>query len=83
MEPKQNLISRASFLKTSGLALGGLATLSHYACKGDFGTLKKLILEGKTHFSVVIPKDASLQEQNAAGELRAFLSKIEIGRAHV
>ena len=76
MEPKQNLISRASFLKTSGLALGGLATLSHYACKGGFGTLKELILEGKTHFSIVIPKDASLQEQNAAGELRAFLSKI-------
>ena len=76
MKTKKTPISRATFLKTSGLALGGIATLSHYACNGDFGTLKKLILEGSTNFSIVIPKEASPLEQKAAAELRTFLSKI-------
>ncbi len=76
MKIKKNSITRASFIKTSGLALGGIATLSHYACKGDFSILKELILEGSTHFSIVIPTNSSPLERHAASELQVFLSKI-------
>ena len=46
MRLKKNKISRADFIKTSGAALGGVVTLSHYACSGDLSSLKELIIGG-------------------------------------
>ena len=37
--------SRADFIKTAGAVLGGVVTLSHYACSGDFRSLKELMIE--------------------------------------
>ena len=59
MKPKKNKIFRADFLKTSGAALGGVVTLSHYACSRDINPLKMLMIEGKTNYSIVIPKQAN------------------------
>ena len=47
MYSNKNKISRADFLKTSGAALGGVVTLSHYACSGDMNSLKELIILGE------------------------------------
>lgn len=76
MKTKNNLLSRADFLKTSGLAIGGIATLSHYACQGDVNSLKKLMIEGQTNYTIVIPNQPSAIEQEAAEVLSNILSKI-------
>ena len=44
MYPNKNKISRSDFLKTSGVAIGGVVALSHYACSGDINSLKELII---------------------------------------
>ena len=59
---RKSRLSRAAFLKTSGLALGGIATLPHYACSGETKALKELLFEGRTNVKIVIPKNASSQE---------------------
>ena len=76
MYSKKNKISRADFLKTSGAALGGVVTLSHYACSGDLSSLKELMIEGKINYSLVVPAQANTKEKNAARELQYHLSKI-------
>ena len=55
MYPNKNKISRSDFLKTSGVAIGGVVALSHYACSGDINSLKELIIQGKTNFNLVLP----------------------------
>ena len=76
MYPLTNKISRSDFLKTSGAALGGMFTLSHYACKGEMGSLKQLMIEGKTNYSLVLPFQATGEERQAAEKLQLFLSKM-------
>ena len=76
MYSKKNKISRADFIKTSGAVLGGVVTLSHYACSGDFRSLKELMIEGKTAYNIVIPKQANPKETNAALKLQSYLSKV-------
>jgi len=76
MHSKKNKISRTDFLKTSGVALGGMVTLSHFACSGDLSSLKELMIEGKTAYSIVIPKQANTKEKNAAEQLQSYLSKV-------
>ena len=49
MYPNKNKISRSDFLKTSGVAIGGVVALSHYACSGDINSFKELIIQGKTN----------------------------------
>ena len=78
MFSEKNKISRFDFIKTSGAALGGFVTLSHYACSVELSPLKKLIIEGKTDYSIVLPTEASVHEQNAAKTLQFFLSKMSI-----
>ena len=78
MFSEKNKISRFDFIKTSGAALGGFVTLSHYACSVELSALKKLIIEGKTDYSIVLPTEASVHEQNAAKTLQFFLSKMSI-----
>jgi hypothetical protein len=68
--------SRSDFLKTSGAALGGMFTLSHYACTGKMGSLKQLMIEGKTNYSLVLPLQATVEEKQAADQLQLFLSKM-------
>lgn len=76
MYPLTNKISRSDFLKTSGAALGGMFTLSHYACIGEMGSLKQLMIEGKTNYSLVLPFQATGEERQAAEKLQLFLSKM-------
>ena len=76
MYSKKNKISRADFIKTSGAVLGGVVTLCHYACSGDFRSLKELMIEGKTAYNIVIPKQANPKEKNAALKLQSYLSKV-------
>lgn len=72
---RKNRLSRAAFLKTSGLALGGIVTLPHYACSGETKALKELLFEGRTNVKIVIPKNASSQELHVADQLQNYLSK--------
>ena len=76
MSLKKNKISRADFIKTSGAALGGVVTLSHYACSGDLSSLKELIIGGNANYSLVTPTKANDKEKNAAQQLQLHLSKI-------
>jgi hypothetical protein len=76
MSPKENKISRIDFIKNSGAVLGGLVTLSHYACSVDLSSLKELIIEGNTNYSLVIPVKVNDKEKNAAQQLQFHLSKI-------
>tara|TARA_A100001011_G_scaffold330588_1_gene356472 strand:- start:345 stop:2681 length:2337 start_codon:yes stop_codon:yes gene_type:complete len=76
MYSKKNKISRSDFLKTSGVTVGGFVALSHYGCFGDMNTLKELVIEGKTNYSIVLPSQATAHEQNAAETLQLFLSKM-------
>ena len=76
MYPEKNKISRSNFLKTTGLAMGGVFTLSQYACSGEIDFLKQLVIEGKTGFSLVLPLQATIEEKEAAQQLQLFLSKI-------
>jgi hypothetical protein len=76
MSLKKNKISRADFIKTSGAALGGVVTLSHYACSGDLSSLKELIIGGNANYSMVTPTKANDKEKNAAQQLQLHLSKI-------
>ena len=78
MFSEKNKISRFDFIKTSGAAMGSFVTLSHYACSVELSALKKLIIEGKTDYSIVLPTEASVHEQNAAKTLQFFLSKMSI-----
>ncbi len=71
----KNKISRANFLKTSGVALGGVVTLSNYACSGDLSSLKELMIDGKINYSLVVPAQPNAKEKNAAETLQYFLSK--------
>jgi hypothetical protein len=79
MYPEKNNISRSNFLKTSGLALGGVFTLSHYTCSGEIDFLKQLMIGGKTNYSLVLPLQATEEEKDAAQQLQLFLSKIAKG----
>ncbi|MEJ6557569.1 MAG: DUF4838 domain-containing protein, partial [Flavobacteriaceae bacterium] len=76
MYPEKNKISRSNFLKTTGLAMGGVFTHSQYACSGEIDFLKQLVIEGKTGFSLVLPLQATIEEKEAAQQLQLFLSKI-------
>ena len=76
MSLKKNKISRADFIKTSGAALGGVVTLSNYACSGDLFSLKELIIGGNANYSLVTPTKANDKEKNAAQQLQLHLSKI-------
>jgi len=76
MSPKENKISRVDFIKNSGAVLGGLVTLSHYACSVDLSSLKELIIEGNANYSIVIPVKVNDKEKNAAQQLQLHLSKI-------
>jgi hypothetical protein len=76
MSPKGNKISRVDFIKNSGAVLGGLFTLSHYACSVDLSSLKELIIEGNANYSLVIPVKFNDKEKNAAQQLQLHLSKI-------
>ena len=78
MFSEKNKISRFDFIKTSGAALGGFVALSHYTCSVELSPLKKLIIEGKNDYSIVLPTEASVHEQNAAKTLQFFLSKMSI-----
>ena len=76
MSPKKNKISRSNFLKTSGAAFGGVLALSHYACSGDINSLKELIIQGKTIYKLVIPKQANDREKKASQKLQFYLLKV-------
>lgn len=76
MYSNKNKVSRADFLKTSGAALGGVVTLSHYACSGDMNSLKELIIRGKTNYNLVVPTQADAREKKAAQQLQFYLSKV-------
>ena len=76
MSLKKNKISRTDFIKTSGAALGGVVTLSHYACSGDLSSLKELIIGGNANYSLVTQTKANDKEKNAAKQLQLHLSKI-------
>ncbi len=69
MYSKKNKISRADFIKTSGAVLGGVVTLSHYACSGDFRSLKELMIEGKTAYNIVIPKLGQSQRKKCGAKI--------------
>ena len=75
MHYKKNRLSRAAFLKTSGLALGGLVSLPHFGCSSEIKSLKELIFEGKTAVKIVLPSKVSPQELHAAEQLQNYLSK--------
>tara|TARA_B100000963_G_scaffold324987_1_gene310896 strand:- start:470 stop:2806 length:2337 start_codon:yes stop_codon:yes gene_type:complete len=72
----KNKISRSDFLKTSGVAIGGVVALSHYACSGDINSLKELIIQGKTNFNLVLPIKANDKEKEAAQKMQFYLSKV-------
>ena len=76
MYSNKNKISRAYFLKTSGAALGGVVTLSHYACSRNMNSLKELIIRGKTNYNLVVPAHADAREKKAAQQLQFYLSKV-------
>ncbi|MBK8506080.1 MAG: DUF4838 domain-containing protein [Saprospiraceae bacterium] len=73
---ERNGISRSNFLKTSGIMLGGIATLPNYACLGDLMSEDKLNIDGRTDYTIVLPIDAAPAEMEAGKQLQHYLSKM-------
>ncbi len=76
MNHKKNGISRSNFLKTTGIISGVIAVLLSYACTGNLMSDEKLIIEGRTDYSIVIPARASSIEKEAAKQLQQYLSRM-------
>ncbi len=76
MNNKKNGISRSNFIKTSGIMLGGIAILPNYACSGNLMSNDKLIIEGRTDYTIVLPTKAGSIEKEAAKQLQQYLSKM-------
>ena len=76
MNNKKNEISRSNFLKTSGIMLGGIAILPNYACSGNLMSNDKLIIEGRTDYTIVLSTRAGSIEKEAVKQLQQYLSKM-------
>ena len=76
MNSRKEKINRADFLKTSGTLVGGVVALSNYGCLVNINSLKELIIQGKTNYSLVLPTNSNEKEGKAAHQLQFYLSKM-------
>ena len=56
--------------------LGGIAVLPNYSCSENLMSVDKLIIEGRTDYTIVIPDDNGSMEMEAANQLQHYLSKM-------
>ena len=65
MNSRKRKISRTDFLKTSGTVVGGVVALSNYGCLANINSLKELIIQGKTNYSLVLPTNSNEKEKKS------------------